>query len=140
MPHILLIEDYRDTREVAELILSDAGYIVTTTGDGLRGVAMAAQCQPDLVLMDLGLPYLDGWQATQRIKATPTTQHIPVIAFTAYVTPEELTRAITAGCDAVIAKPFEIDILLHNVATVLAQHAASGQLRRHTRDVLKTVN
>jgi two-component system, cell cycle response regulator DivK len=120
MPHILVIEDYRDNREVAKLILNDAGYHVTTAADGLRGVQMAIQCHPDLVLMDLALPWLNGWEATQRLKATPTTCSIPVVAFTAHVLPDDLPRARAAGCSAVIAKPFEIDTLLTEIATLLA--------------------
>ena len=120
MPHILVIEDYRDNREVAKLILNDAGYRVTTAGDGLRGVQLAIQCHPDLVLMDLALPWLNGWEATQRLKATPATCSIPVVAFTAHVLPDDLARARAAGCSAVIAKPFEIDTLLSQIAALLA--------------------
>ena len=120
MPHILVIEDYRDNREVAKLILNDAGYRVTTAGDGLRGVQIATQCHPDLVLMDLALPWLNGWEATQRLKATPATRSIPVVAFTAHVLPDDLARARAAGCSAVIAKPFEIDTLLSEIAALLA--------------------
>jgi two-component system cell cycle response regulator DivK len=120
MPHILIIEDYRDNREVTELILQEAGYRVTTATNGLRGVQLATRTTPDLILMDLGLPVLDGWEATRRLKANPTTRHIPVIAFTAYVTPEDLTSARAAGCVTVIAKPFEIDTLLTQVAAGVA--------------------
>jgi CheY-like chemotaxis protein len=120
MPHILIIEDYRDTREVTALILNDAGYSVTTAGDGLRGVQLAVQCLPDLVLMDLALPRMNGWDAIERLKATPTTQHIPVVAFTAHVLPEDIGRACAAGCCAVITKPFDIDALLADIATMLA--------------------
>jgi two-component system cell cycle response regulator DivK len=129
MPHILVIEDYRDNREVTELILSDAGYSVTTADDGLRGVQMAVQCQPDLVLMDLALPRLNGWDATQRLKATPATRHIPVVAFTAHVLPDDLVRARAAGCSAVIVKPFEINTLLTEIAAVLAQPPRQNRRR-----------
>ena len=123
MFHILVVEDYRDNREVARLILSDAGYNVSTAGDGLRGVQLAIQCHPDLVLMDLSLPWLNGWEATQHLKATPATRAIPVVAFTAHVLPDDLARARAAGCSAVIAKPFEIDTLLNEIAALLAQPA-----------------
>jgi len=123
MFHILVVEDYRDNREVARLILSDAGYTVSTAGDGLRGVQLAIQCHPDLVLMDLSLPWLNGWEATQRLKATPATRAIPVVAFTAHVLPDDLARARAAGCSAVIAKPFEIDTLLNEIAALLAPPA-----------------
>ena len=120
MPHILLIEDYRDTREVTTLILNDAGYTVTTASDGLRGVQLAVQCLPDLVLMDLALPRMNGWDAIECLKATPATHHIPVVAFTALVLPEDISRACAAGCCAVITKPFDIDALLTDIASMLA--------------------
>ena len=129
MAHILVIEDYRDNREVAKLILNDAGYRVTTAGDGLRGVQIATQCHPDLVLMDLALPWLNGWEATQRLKATPATRSIPVVAFTAHVLPDDLARARAAGCSAVIAKPFEIDTLLTAVEAVLIEHPCRERQR-----------
>jgi two-component system, cell cycle response regulator DivK len=88
----------------------------------MHGVQLATREHPDLILMDLWLPLLDGWKATRRIKANPATRHIPVVTCTAYVTQEDLTRAVAAGCTAVIAKPFELTTLLHNVAAVLEQH------------------
>jgi two-component system cell cycle response regulator DivK len=129
MVHILIIEDYHDNRDVAELILVDAGYHVTTASDGLRGVRLATRDQPDLILMDLALPFLDGWEATRRLKANPITRHIPVVAFTAYVTPDDMAGALAAGCATVIAKPFEIETLLTQVAAALASDTPQGQTR-----------
>src|SRR5690348_13520827 len=83
MAHILIIEDYPDTREVAQLVLLDAGHTVSSATDGVCGLVAAARDQPDLILMDLGLPRLDGWSATERLKADSSTSHIPVVAFTA---------------------------------------------------------
>jgi CheY-like chemotaxis protein len=77
--------------------------------------------------MDLALPDLDGWAATQRLKAYPLTQHIPVLAFTAHVTQDDIARALAAGCVAVISKPFEIDGLLSTVAAVLTQPTTQRQ-------------
>src|SRR4051794_40306771 len=108
MPHILIVEDYRDNREVTELILQDAGYQVTTAMNGLRGVQLATQITPDLILMDLGMPVLNGWEATRRLKASSATCSIPIIGLTAFVSPEHLDSARDAGCMTVIAKPFEI--------------------------------
>jgi two-component system, cell cycle response regulator DivK len=119
MAHILIIEDYRDNRDVTKLILADAGHTVSSASDGVRGLYLAARDQPDLILMDLALPRLDGWTATRRLKTYPLTWHIPVVAFTAHVTQEDIARAGAAGCVAVITKPFEIDTLLTTVATVL---------------------
>lgn len=121
MAHILLIDDNRDNRNVTELILVDAGHTVVSAGDGIRGVQIAICVNPDLILMDLCLPVLDGWEATRRLKATTTTCHIPVIAFTAQVDDESLARAHAAGCVAVIAKPFDLDALLAAIARVLRQ-------------------
>src|SRR6185436_17221656 len=83
MATILLIEDAPDIRQVVELILHSAGHTVLSAPDGASGVAMAEQHQPDLVVMDLALPQLDGWEATRRLKANPLTQPIPVLACTA---------------------------------------------------------
>ena len=121
MANILIVEDDRDNREVTELILSDAGYTVVSAGDGRSGLDTALHVQPDLIVMDLALPRLDGWEATQHLKANPDTGHIPIIAFTAHLLQEELARAQAAGCAAVIAKPFEISSLLSQVEAVLAQ-------------------
>jgi two-component system, cell cycle response regulator DivK len=120
MAHILIIEDYRDTREVTEYILREAGHEVTSVTNGLLGVTMAQRHQPDLILMDLALPYLDGWAATERLSTSQETQHIPVIAFTAHLNEEDLKRALEVGCIAVVAKPFDIDILLSTIHAVLA--------------------
>lgn len=123
MAHILIIEDYPDTRNVTELILEDAGYRVSSASNGVRGLALAEQQHPDLILMDLALPYLDGWETTRRLKANPHTSHIPIVAFTAYVAQPDIARALAVGCVAVIAKPFELDTLVNEVAAILAQHS-----------------
>ncbi len=126
MAHILIIDDHRDIRALTELILLDAGHTVISAPDAVCGVQLAVYDQPDLILMDLALPCLDGWEATCRLKADPVTQHIPVVAFTVQITPDALARAGAAGCVTVIPKPFEIDHLLHEVAAVLAQQVPPG--------------
>jgi CheY-like chemotaxis protein len=129
MATILLIEDSLDNRNLTELILAEAGHKVISAGDGLRGLHLAARDQPDLIMMDLALPRLDGWAATRRLKVQSTTQHIPVVAFTAHATPEAIARAEAAGCVAVVTKPFEIDTLLQTIAQVLAQPALPRRQR-----------
>jgi two-component system cell cycle response regulator DivK len=119
MAYILVVEDYRDTRSFVELLLRDAEHQVLTAPDGVVGLRMALCSRPDLILMDLALPKIDGWEATRRIKADPQTRHIPVIAFTAQVDSDSLARAEAAGCEAVIAKPFEIDTLLDQIQVCL---------------------
>jgi len=121
MAHILISEDHCDTRELIDLILTAAGHTVVRARDAAHSVPLAAYDQPDLILMDLGRPWLDGWEATRRLKANPATDHIPVIAFTTHIAQDAIARALSAGCMAVIPKPFEIDDLLHMVAEALAQ-------------------
>lgn len=129
MAFILLIEDYPDTRDVTELILIDAGHTVLSARNGVQGVHLAAQAQPDLILMDLALPFLDGRAATRRLKANVATQHIPVVAFTAHVDEDTITAALASGCAAVITKPFEIETLLQEIAVVLARYPLQGRQR-----------
>lgn len=129
MGRILIVEDYSDTREVTELILVEAGHTVVCAQNGLAGFQRAVQEQPDLILMDLNLPQLDGWEATRRLKANPATRDIPVIAFTAYIADDAIRRAMEAGCMASIIKPFDIDTLLCEVKSVLAGRGAPQQRR-----------
>ena len=121
MAYILLVEDTQDNRAIAELILRDAGHTVLSVADGESGMAAAAALHPDLILMDLALPFVDGWEATRRLKANPATRDIPVVAFTAHVLQEDADRAREAGCVAVIAKPFEINTLLSQIDALVEQ-------------------
>jgi two-component system cell cycle response regulator DivK len=130
MTHILIVEDDPDNREVAAVILRAAGYAVSSAGDALSGIRMAARAQPDLVLMDLALPRLDGWAATRLLQAHPSTRHIPVVAFTAHTTAEAAARARAAGCTAIIAKPFELDVFLNQIADVLRQQRLRSRQHR----------
>jgi len=123
MAHILIVEDAPDNRTIAELILQSAGHTVVSVGDGASAVCAAISMQPDAILMDLSLPQLDGWEATRQLKAHPATCDIPVIAFTAHILPSDLDRALAAGCAAVIAKPFEIDVFLAQIAALVEQHS-----------------
>ena len=121
MAYILLVEDTQDNRAIAELILREAGHTVVSVVDGESGIAAAIAVRPDLILMDLALPFVDGWEATRRLKADPATRDIPVVAFTAHVLQEDSERAREAGCVAVIAKPFEIDTLLRQIDALVDQ-------------------
>ena len=98
MAYILLVEDTQDNRAIAEIILREAGHTVLSVADGASGMDAARTARPDLILMDLALPYVDGWEATRRLKADPCTRDIPVIAFTAHVLQEDADRAREAGC------------------------------------------
>jgi two-component system, cell cycle response regulator DivK len=103
---ILVIEDTEDNRQIMRDLLTAAGYALVEATDGAAGVAMARAEKPDLILMDIQLPVIDGYEATRRIKADPETAHIPIIAVTSYALAgdEEKTRA--AGCSGYVAKPF----------------------------------
>jgi len=113
--HILIVEDAPDNRNIAELILLDAGHSVVCVGDGASALTTAARIQPDVILMDLSLPRLDGWEATRQLKSNPATSTIPVIAFTAHTLPGDIERARAAGCSSIISKPFEIDFFLKQI-------------------------
>ena len=119
MAHILIVEDAPDNRNIAELILRDAGHTVVSVGDGASGILAANSARPDVILMDLSLPKLDGWEATRRLKSDPATRDIPVVAFTAHALPGDIDRARAAGCSAIIAKPFEIDFFLSEIESLL---------------------
>jgi CheY-like chemotaxis protein len=112
---ILYVEDNDDNIYMLENRLKRAGFAVVVARDGAQGVAMAATEQPDLILMDLGLPVIDGWEATRRIKAAPPTRHIPVIALTADAMTGEKEKAIAAGCDDFDTKPVELSRLLGKI-------------------------
>ncbi len=115
MKRVLVVEDTEDNRRIIRELLTSAGYETIEAVTGEEGVAMAAEHRPDLILMDVQLPVLDGYEATRRIKANPALRHIPVIAVTSYALSgdEEKTRA--AGCDAYVAKPFSPRLLLAKV-------------------------
>jgi len=95
--------------------LARAGYTVVIATDGAQGVAMAAAERPDLILMDLSLPVLDGWEATRQIKAAPETGHIPIIALTAHAMTGDREKALSSGCDDFDTKPIELPRLLGKI-------------------------
>lgn len=102
---LLLIEDDFDARETCSLALRHFGYQVIEAVDGAEGLRLARETQPDLILMDLGLPQIDGWEATQKLKRDPDTAHIPVMAVTVHVHDFHRGRAEMVGCDRFIPKP-----------------------------------
>jgi two-component system cell cycle response regulator DivK len=121
---ILYVDDNDDNVYVLRSRLTRAGFSVVIATDGAQGVAMAAKEQPDLILMDLGLPVLDGWEATRLIKAAPETRHIPVIALTAHAMTGDREKALAAGCDDFETKPVDLPRLLEKIK-MLAQRTAS---------------
>jgi CheY-like chemotaxis protein len=119
MPTILLVEDNELNRDMLSRRLKRKGYDVLIAEDGIKGVAAATDGKPDLILMDMSLPVMDGWEATRRLKAVPETRAIPVIALTAHAMASDRERAISAGCDDYDTKPVEIERLLEKIEHLL---------------------
>lgn len=116
---VLVVEDTEDNRRIVRDLLTSAGYELIEASDGPSGVAMAARRGPDLILMDIQLPGMDGYEATRRIKAQPELSHIPVIAVTSYALSGDEVKARAAGCDEYIAKPFSSRELLAQVRALI---------------------
>ena len=119
MPKILLVEDNEMNRDMLSRRLIRKGYEVVMATDGPQGVAMAASERPDLILMDMSLPVLDGWDATRQVKADPATKGIPVIALTAHAMESDRQKALEAGCDDFDTKPVELPRLLTKIEELL---------------------
>jgi two-component system cell cycle response regulator DivK len=119
MPRILLVEDNDMNRDMLSRRLVRNGYEVFLAMDGRQGVDMAFSERPDLILMDLSLPVIDGWEATRRIKANDATRRIPVIALTAHAMAGDREKAIEVGCEDFDTKPVEISRLLGKIAALL---------------------
>jgi two-component system, cell cycle response regulator DivK len=121
---ILVVDDYADNRQMYAELLAYTGYRVTEARDGAEAIAMAHQVMPDLIIMDLSLPVIDGWEATRRLKADERTRHILIVALTGHA-PEGLTghseSALDAGCDALLTKPCSPDALLMLLEEMIAR-------------------
>jgi CheY-like chemotaxis protein len=115
---ILYVEDNEDNIFMLKNRLTRAGHTVVVANDGAQGVAMALSERPDIILMDLSLPVLDGWQATRQIKAAADTKHIPVIALTANAMAGDREKALAAGCDDYDTKPIELPRLLAKIKSI----------------------
>jgi CheY-like chemotaxis protein len=121
---ILLVEDNEMNRDMLTRRLQRRGYEVVVAVDGAQGLAMAQSETPAIVLMDISLPVLDGWEATRRLKMAPETKSIPVIALTAHAMTGDRERCIEAGCDDFDTKPVEIARLLGKIETLLQRSKA----------------
>ena len=121
MARILVVEDDETNQELVTRFLAREGHVVILAVDGLSGVTLAVANLPDLILMDLGLPGLDGWKAARRIKSTLETSHIPIIALTAHTLAEDVYKARDAGCDAYETKPVAYSRLMKKVASLLKE-------------------
>jgi CheY-like chemotaxis protein len=119
MPKILIVEDNEMNRDMLSRRLERRGYAIAVAVDGAAGVAAAQTAPPDLILMDLSLPVLDGWQATERLKGDPATSGIPIIALSAHAMTADRDRALAAGCDDYDTKPIDLPRLLQKIEALL---------------------
>ncbi len=125
MPRILYVEDNDDNIYMLQNRLKRQGYDVLIARDGASGVALAQAERPDLILMDLGLPIMDGWEAARRLKSDEATSHIPLIALSAHAMSSDRTQALEAGCDEYDVKPVEWARLLTKIKALLPSEGAS---------------
>ena len=121
MAKILLVEDNEMNRDMLSRRLTRHGHVVAIAVDGQQALDMVQADPPDVVLMDMSLPVLDGWEATRRLRADPATQHVPVIALTAHAMPADRDKALAAGCDDYATKPVDLPKLLQQIAAALAR-------------------
>ncbi len=124
MRKILIVEDVEYNRDLLVQLLEDE-YEILTAADGATGIEVAARHRPDLILMDLSLPGVDGWEATRRLKARSETEHIPVIALTAHAMQGDEERARACGCDDYLTKPIDEDQLFAKLARLLGSDGPS---------------
>ncbi len=120
MPKVLIVEDNEMNRDMLSRRLERKGYEIVMAFDGEAGVSMAQSENPDIILMDMSLPIIDGWEATRRVKADPATQNIPVIALTAHAMSGDREKALEAGCDDYDTKPIELPRLLGKMEELLS--------------------
>jgi CheY-like chemotaxis protein len=130
-PRVLLVDDYADAREMYTEYLEYSGFSVVQASNGMEALQKAVESHPDIVLMDLSLPVMDGWEATRRLKADERTAHIPVVALTGHALAGISEGAMRAGCDAFVTKPCLPEDLVTEVRKVLDHRAAA--INRKTR-------
>ena len=125
MTHILLVEDNEMNSDMLSRRLVRKGFNISIAIDGEEGVEKATSLKPDLILMDMSLPKIDGWEATRQVKSNSSTQNIPVIALTAHAMAEDREKALAAGCDDYDTKPVELPRLLEKIQSLLEQLQSS---------------
>jgi CheY-like chemotaxis protein len=129
---VLVVDDFDDSRELYAQYFAFSGFRVAQASNGAEALEKAAECAPDVILMDLSLPGMDGWEATRRLKADPRTADIPVIALTGHALTGFRESAKSAGCDAFVTKPCLPDALLHKVRRLLAAPKSKSSRRRRS--------
>lgn len=125
MKTILVVEDNEPSRDALSRRLRRWGYRVVVATDGREAVTAAFEARPDVILMDLGLPGIDGWEATRRVKGSPATRHIPIIVLSAHATTHDRDLALAAGGDDFDTKPVRFQLLIQKIETLLAKAAVA---------------
>ena len=126
-PLVLVVEDYQDAREMYASYLQFSGFDVAEAGNGIEAVEKTQELLPDIVLMDLALPRMDGWEATRRLKNDPRTKHIPIVALTGHALAGHAEGARAAGCDAFVTKPCLPDALVTEIKRLLDAHRSNAE-------------
>jgi two-component system cell cycle response regulator DivK len=127
LPLVLVVDDFEDNRAMYAVYLTYSGYDVVEAGDGAEAVDVASKRLPDMIVMDLSLPVMDGWEATRRLKADPRTRHIPIIALTGHALEGHSRDAREAGCNAFLAKPCLPESLVEKVEELMKAAKASNE-------------
>ena len=120
---ILIADDSPDIRTIMRYLLNDLGFTVVEAADGNEAVRLARQCRPALILLDLCMPDIDGWEVTARLRADPALEDVPILAMTAYSASSAVRAALLAGCQLVVAKPFELHDITRLITTLMVPHA-----------------
>lgn len=132
-PLVLVVEDYQDAREMYAAYLSFSGYRVAEATNGVEAIEKTIELLPDIILMDLALPRMDGWEATRRLKLDERTKHIPIVALTGHALAGYAEGARQAGCDAFVTKPCLPDALVAEIQRMLSAKSESGSARKAVR-------
>jgi two-component system, cell cycle response regulator DivK len=131
---VLVVEDYQDAREMYAAYLQFSGYRVAEAANGIEALEKTRELMPDIILMDLALPKMDGWEATRRLKADEQTRHIPIVALTGHALAGHAEGARQAGCDAFVTKPCLPDALVTEIQRMLStKRSETASARRTTR-------
>jgi CheY-like chemotaxis protein len=132
-PLVLVVEDYQDAREMYAAYLSFSGYRVAEATNGVEAIEKTIELMPDIILMDLALPQMDGWEATRRLKLDERTKHIPIVALTGHALAGYAEGARQAGCDAFVTKPCLPDALVAEIQRMLSARAEPAPGKKSTR-------
>jgi CheY-like chemotaxis protein len=131
-PLVLVVEDYQDAREMYAAYLQFSGYRVAEATNGLEAIDRAQELMPDIILMDLALPKMDGWEATRRLKMNEKTRHIPIVALTGHALAGHAEGARQAGCDSFVTKPCLPDALVAEIRRMLSSRDHASAKRGRT--------